>query len=63
MYWSTGDRKLQVGELLDNWKTIVQHSLHGEELMEAFKKFDRNGDGQITLTELKVIIRWLALTY
>ena len=38
---------LSIKELLDNIEVISTHSLKGDELMEAFKKFDLNDDGYI----------------
>lgn len=43
----TGDGKLQVDELLDNIHIINTHIQHREDLMAAFKVFDRKGEGYI----------------
>ena len=45
---------LDIKELVDNYHILVQHSLHGEELLDAFNKLDTNKDGYLSLPELKV---------
>ena len=42
---------------MDNWNALCQHSVNGDELMDAFHKFDLDGDGLIKLYELVVGIK------
>lgn len=42
-----GDGKLQIKEIIDQLDVINLHAEYGEELMNAFKKFDTKGDGYI----------------
>lgn len=49
-----GDGKLQIEELVNSWETLTQHSFNGEELMEAFKTFDKKNTGFIRIRDLKV---------
>lgn len=51
---SVGDGKLQIKELVDNWKILAQHSVNGDDLLSAFKVIDKNKDGFVRLAELKV---------
>ena len=44
-----GDGRLTIREIVDNAHILHEHSLHGDELMNAFKVFDKNGDGHIGL--------------
>ncbi|XP_067931239.1 calmodulin-like [Watersipora subatra] len=53
---SSGDGKVQISELVDNWSTLAQHSVNGDQLMKAFKKFDLNSDGYIQDKELKILL-------
>ena len=52
MFSGAGD--LDIPTLVDNYHILVQHSVHGEELIDAFNKFDTNRDGFLNLPELKV---------
>ena len=54
MLFLTGDGCLQITELVDNWKVLAQHSVNGDQLLEAFKTIDKNKDGFIRNHELKV---------
>ena len=54
IYTFTGNGDLDISELVDNYHILVQHSVHGEELLDAFNKFDTNKDGFLNLPELKV---------
>ncbi len=44
----TGDGQLQIDELMDNLDVIDEHSVHGDELMDAFKALDVKKDGFIS---------------
>jgi len=50
-----GDGCVQISELVNQWEALAEHSVNGEELMDAFHKLDINNDGFIRITELKVI--------
>ncbi|KAK2155054.1 hypothetical protein LSH36_250g00022 [Paralvinella palmiformis] len=50
------DGKLSIDELIANLHVINAHSLRGDEILEAFKVFDKNGDGFIRLPELNKIL-------
>lgn len=39
---------------MNNYHILAQHSVNGEELIDAFKRLDTNGDGYLNLPELKV---------
>lgn len=56
MVLPTADGKLQIEELVENWYALCEHSVNGEELMNAFRKLDLDGDGYIKITELLVIL-------
>ena len=43
----TDDGKLQISELKANIDVIYAHSVSEKDMIEAFKKFDMNGDKYI----------------
>ncbi|KAF6023636.1 hypothetical protein EB796_018043 [Bugula neritina] len=49
-----GDGKLQISELTSGFDVLIQHSVHGKDLLTAFHKFDKNQNGFIEFSELKV---------
>lgn len=51
-----GDGQLQIEELVNNWYALCQHSVNGDELLEAFNTLDVDHDGYIRLDELAVSI-------
>ncbi|XP_067934379.1 uncharacterized protein [Watersipora subatra] len=56
LFDSQGNGKISIEELVDNYHILVQHSIHGEELIDAFNKFDTNKDGFLNLPELKKVL-------
>lgn len=59
LFDKNGDGCLQITELVDNWKVLAQHSVNGDELLEAFKVLDKNKDGYLRNHELKCLLRKL----
>ncbi|ELT99096.1 hypothetical protein CAPTEDRAFT_228966 [Capitella teleta] len=51
-----GDGELQIEELIENIHVINTHIQYREDLMEAFKIFDRKGEGYIRLPSLLKIL-------
>ena len=46
-YGFADDGEVQIEELVDNLDVLIRYSVDRKKLEEAFKKFDRNGDGLI----------------
>ena len=44
----TGDGKLDIEEFLVNLEMLFKHILTEEELLQAFRLFDRNNNGYIS---------------
>ena len=46
-YINLGDGKLSIDEIVDNMNVLNQHCVNGTELLSAFNKIDKDGNGSI----------------